>query len=856
MRRLLLAALAALPLSALAQSPSAPASRIEQRVNSILARMTLGEKIHLIAGTGLFDIGGVPRLGVPPMVTANGTFGVGNFTRTDVIAGGIALAASWDTRLARQAGTELGREARAQGVNFLLAPAVNICRSPLDGRDFEYFGEDPLLAARMAVGFITGVQSQGVAATIKHFFAYNSEFARHTTDVILDERAAREIYLPAFEAAVKIAHVAAVMDAYNLVDGEHMTQNRYFNVEVLKKEWGFKGILMSDWDATYDTLAAANGGLDLEMPAPKYFNRAALEPLLKSSRISMVTLDDKVRRILRIAVRFGWLERPQREISIPQFDARGRAVALRTALEGIVLLKNTHHLLPLDKRRLRSIAVIGPNAYPAVPIGGGSATVAPFHATSLLEGLGHALGRHVKLYYARGIGNMSQIAAATGFSTRARHGSPGLTVQVFDNFHLAGKPSRTRVALHVDEGKPLNLVPLVSGDRPLSAGLFSAMHPVSSRWTGYFTPKRPGIEDICIQVGGFGPNGYRLYVDGRLVADHWSRKTAMVEAFPLYMDAGPHQIILEHRQVAGGLDGRRPFVRLGIVPENDWVQPDAKRFAAMSDAVIIAVGFNADSEAEGWDRTFSLPPGQNELIRTLCAINARCIVILNSGGGVDMRSWLARVPGLIEAWYPGEAGGTALAQVLFGLADPSGRLPVTFDRSWKDNPAYHSYYPQPATHQVRYKEGVFIGYRGYEERGLKPLFPFGYGLSYTTFTYRSLKVRAVRHSSAALYEVSFTVRNTGTRAGAVVPQLYVAPPRSPIPRSPRVLKGFTRIELQPGESRKVVLPLDARAFEYYDVKAGCWRATRGTYRILIGESSEKVVLHTTVTLAHPILTRG
>ena len=294
MRILILAILSIVPAAAFAAPATASSGTdVDRRVESLLGQMTLEEKIDLLGGVNLFGVRGVPRLGVPSLTAADGPFGVRNFTRTTVIAGGPALAATWNPELAQRIGAELGRDARSRGVHYYLAPGVNIYRSPLNGRNFEYFGEDPYLAAHIAAPLIEGVQSQGVAATVKHFLGNNSEFSRHTIDTIIDERTAREIYLPAFEAAVKTAHVAAVMDAYNLVNGEHMTQNRYFNVDVLKNEWGFQGVLMSDWDATYDALAAANGGLDLEMPSGKFFNRTALTPLIKDGKVSPATLDDK-----------------------------------------------------------------------------------------------------------------------------------------------------------------------------------------------------------------------------------------------------------------------------------------------------------------------------------------------------------------------------------------------------------------------------------------------------------------------------------------------------------------------------------------------------------------------------------
>jgi beta-glucosidase len=826
---------------------------VEQRVESILKQMTIEEKIGLIGGAGsLFDIRGIPRLNVPSMTAADGPFGVRNFTRTNVYAGGIALAASWNTDLAQRLGVQLGRDARSRGVHFYLAPGVNIYRAPQNGRNFEYYGEDPHLAGRTAAALISGVQSQGVAATVKHYLANNSEFARHTTNVIIDERTAREIYLPAFETAVKSGHVAAVMDSYNLVNGEHMTENRRFNVEILKQDWGFNGVLMSDWDATYSTVAAANGGLDLEMPSSKYFNTAALLPLLRGGQVSGLVLDDKVRRILRTAVQLGWLDRPQRDASISRYDVAGRAISLQGAQESIVLLKNTDGILPLDRSKIRTLAVIGPDAYPAVLNGGGSATVAPFHATSLLEGLSAESNNDIDIRYARGIAGYQRYARNTKWATSAGGEQPGVQMQEFDNLDLSGAPARTRVERYIDQGEPLDLSALASGDRPLDLAAFGSVHPTSARWSGYFTPATSGEHDLFVQVGGFDKDiGYRAYVDDKLVIDHWSWKKAAVYAVKVTLSSGAHKIVLEHRAAAGGLDGKVPFVRLGLVPAGGWVEPSAEQYAAQADAVVVSVGFDFASEAEAWDRTFELPPGQDELLRKICAANKRCIVVVNSGGVVDTSAWLESVPALLQAWYLGQDGGEAVAKVLFGTANPSGHLPVTFERQWQDNPVHDSYYPEPGTSQVRYKEGVFVGYRGYEARNIKPQFPFGFGLSYTSFEYRDLQVRKTS-TPDHMYEAVFSVKNIGSRAGAAVPQLYISPPHSSVPRPNKELKGFSKVLLQPGESRQVVLPLDARSFAYFDARGKRWRADPGIYRVLIGESTEQIVMSGAVQFDHSI----
>ncbi len=855
MRKLLWTTLTALLSAAGICAADSGDADIERRVEAIVSRMTIEEKIDLLGGVNLFDVRGVPRLGVPKMQAADGPFGVRRYARSNVMAGGIALAATWNTELVRRVGSEIGRDARARGVHFYLAPGVNIYRSPLNGRNFEYFGEDPYLASRVAVSFIEGVQSQGVAATIKHFLGNNSEFARHTTDSVIDERTAREIYLPAFEAAVKEANVAAVMGAYNLVNGEHMSQNRRFNIDVLRNEWGFDGVLMSDWDATYDTLGAANGGLDLEMPSGKFLNRTALLPLLEAGKVTQATIDDKVRRIVRTAARLGWLDREQLDPSIPRYNAAGREAALQTAREGIVLLKNRNGVLPFDRTKIRSIAVIGPNAYPAVLHGGGSVTVVPYRSTSLLEGLTDQLGTKVDVHYARGLMDLRRVAAATPFTTTAEGAERGLEVEIFDNLDLSGAPSGTRIDRSLNQGTPLDLAPLTTGETDLDFAALAFSQRVSTRWTGYYTPTQAGNHDLFVQLGGFARDiGHRLYVDDKLVVDRWAQHGALLENVRVAMQARPYKVVLEHRTTAGRLDGPVPIARLGIVREGMWLDPSVEQLAAQVDAVVLAVGFDATSEAEEWDRSFQLPPGQDELIRRITAVNKNTVVTVNAGGAFDMNAWLDRVPGVVQAWYPGQEGGTALAEILFGTVNPSGRLPATFERRWQENPAHDYYYPTTGSNRIAYQEGVFVGYRGYERRGVKPQFPFGHGLSYTTFRYGDLAIRPTNADGASC-EVSFTVTNTGTRAGAVVPQLYVGDPKSTVPRPPKELKGFTKVRLEPGESRKVTLALHMRSLAFYDAAAGQWRAEAGAFQILIGDSSEQIALKGEFELARSILAK-
>src|SRR5437764_2324147 len=426
-----LAAVLLLLCSAFAQAP-APAN-VEQRVNSILSQMTLEEKIDYIGGVNGVFVRDIPRLHLPRFKMADGPIGVRNFGPATAMAGGISLAATWDPALAERVGTEIGRDARAKGVHFLLGPGVNIYRAPMNGRNFEYFGEDPFLASAIAVGYVKGVQSQGVSATIKHYMGNNSEFDRHNTDSIIDERTEREIYLPVFEAAVKQARVGAVMDSYNLTNGEHLTQNRFLDTDVLKTQWGFDGVLMSDWTATYDGVAAANAGLDLEMPDAKAMNSKTLMPAVKDGKVAEATIDDKVRRILRKAAQLGWLDREQTDLTISRYNQQGRQAALEAAREGMVLLKNVGDVLPLNAANVRSIAAIGPDAYPAVPVGGGSARVEPFAAVSFLEGISNHFGSKAATLYNRGIPSLADMAEATNFSTGADGHDHGLHAEYFDN---------------------------------------------------------------------------------------------------------------------------------------------------------------------------------------------------------------------------------------------------------------------------------------------------------------------------------------------------------------------------------------------------------------------------------------
>jgi beta-glucosidase len=809
-------------LAALSQTPQ-PAADVEAKVDSLLKQLSLEEKVDLISGVDDFYIREIKHIGLPRLKMADGPWGVRNYGPATTF-GGIGLAATWDPELAGRVGTEIGRDARARGVHFLLGPGVNIYRAPMCGRNFEYFGEDPFLAARMAVGYIEGLQSQGVSATVKHFMGNNSEYDRHNSDSLIDERTMREIYLPAFEAAVKEAHVGAIMDSYNFTNGQHMTQNGYLNNDVAKKDWGFTGIMMSDWDSTYDGVAAANGGLDLEMPSGKFMNRATLLPAIKAGKVSAATIDDKVRRILRTALQFGWLSRNQTDVSIPLLNPEGDRSALEAARAGMVLLKNDGNLLPLDKSKIKTIAVIGPDAYPANPIGGGSAAVQPFFAVSYLQAIATYLGGGVHVYYHAGLPTLEEMATHTSFTTEANGGARGLKAEFFWNTDLSGDPSSTQTDKYV------SLQPSANKDERESR--------FSERWTGYFTPETPGPHLAFVE--GPGENGgYRLFIDKKLVIDNWKQYYAFLSQVTVPLSAGSHQVELDY--YLDGAWGERNL-KFGIVRPEMLVSTEAKALAARADAVVLAVGFDIHSEGESSDRLFGLPPGQDELINQMVEANKKTVVVVTSGGGVDMNAWIDHVPALLQSWFSGQEGGASLAQLLFGEYSPSGKLPVTFERRWEDNPVHGSYYPNSGDKKVRYQEGVFVGYRGYDKSGTKPLFPFGFGLSYTTFAYKNLSITPATFSGDQPVTVSFDVTNTGSRAGAEVAEVYVGEQHASLPRPAKELKGFAKPYLNPGETRQVTLTLDRRAFSYYDVKNHGWTADPGEFDVYVGHSAAQIDL--------------
>jgi beta-glucosidase len=785
----------------------------DQRVEKLLGQMTLEEKLDYIGGVNAMSIRPIPRLGLPEIRMSDGPLGVRQDKPSPRYPAGIALAASWNRDLAQWEGVSIARDCRARGIHVLLAPGVNINRLPICGRNFEYIsGEDPYLASELVVPFIRGVQSQGVAATVKHFAANNQEINRQNINVIVSERALREIYLPAFEAAVRIAKVGAVMDAYNKVNGDHCTENSLLNNFLLKDEWGFDGVLMSDWGATHSALGPVRGGLDLEMPSGYWMNAKNLLPAIRSGEITEQLIDEKVRRILRMIVRMGFLDRPQRDRSIPENNPRSGKAALAIAEEGVVLLKNEKDVLPLDRARIKKIAVLGPDAHPGVPTGWGSSYVNPYYAVSVLDGLINNKGPDTRVdYFGVGVGNFG--TSQFEHEDRPGHLVDGLRAEYFSNLTFSGTPAVDRIdqRINFDWAAPDS----VHGGLPSQ---------FTVRWTGVIQSNSSSVHVFRARAD----SGVRVYLDEQLVIDDWSDHAARPDVATRFLEAGhSYRLRVEYKNSGGG----------GAIAQFGWASlkvPDAIRDY---DAVIVCVGFDNGNEGEGFDRTFELPDGQDDLVSGVAEKNPKTVVIINSGGNIDMHRWLEKVPALLHAWYPGQEGGNAVAKILFGDVDPSAKLPVTLEANKNDNPAFESYPSDDGGESVHYDEGIFIGYRGYDHLGIEPLFPFGFGLSYTRFEYSNLRIDSDDPTDLCNEKVSFEIRNTGDRAGAEVAQLYVSAEQPTVERPIRELKGFAKVFLLPGESKQTTLSLDRRSFAYFDSRKRQWRTDPGRYEISVGASS-------------------
>jgi beta-glucosidase len=816
----------------------------ERRVQELLDQLTLKEKVSLLSGRDSWCTVPIERLGIPVLTMTDGPHGVrANRTGPERVQGaatsfptGVSMAASWNPALIERVGAALGQETRALGCDILLGPCVNIMRTPLAGRNFESYAEDPYLAGRIGVAWVKGLQSRGVGASLKHYACNNQEIERMRGNSLVDERTMREIYLPAFEAVVKEARPWTVMCSYNRINGVYASQHRHLLTEILKEEWGFEGLVVSDWGANHTIFASVQGGLDLEMPGPaKYYGRLLVEAV-HNWQIDEAAVDESVRRILRTIVRSNKMDDPagipQGAVNTPEHQTLARELAQ----ESIVLLQNRGDVLPLDPAGIRSIAVIGPTAAEARSGGGGSSYLEPPYRVSPLDGLKARLGDAVAIAYEQGCDNYVELPALKAdYLTPAQGEGNGLWGEYYSTDDLSGKPQAGRV------DRDLNTWHLWPPEG-VSTEAFSVC------WTGTLVVPTAGRHTFQ----AISTASTRLYLDGELLFE----TTPAEQRGPwLFGQGTAHAELQAGRAYTLRFEFCKPAeVERGALqllfaydplPEQDDRIARAVELARRSDVALIVGGMPRGFESEGYDRPhMELPGRQEELIRAVAQANEHTVVVLNCGSPVEM-PWLDDVPAVVLAFYPGQEGGNALAAILFGDVNPSGKLPVTFPRRYEDNPSFINY---PGTKEVLYGEGLFVGYRYYDTKDVEPLFPFGFGLSYTAFAYGELQAPATIRAGEP-FEVALTVTNTGGRPGQEVVQLYIHDGESSLVRPLQELKGFAKVHLEPGESRIVRMRLDARALSFYDPYRKGWIAEPGEFTIRVGASSRDIRAQATVVLA-------
>ncbi|MFZ4620066.1 MAG: glycoside hydrolase family 3 C-terminal domain-containing protein [Bacteroidota bacterium] len=793
-----------------------PKASVEKRVDDLLSKMTLNEKLDMLSGTG-FESKPNARLGIPSLDMTDGPVGV-RWKESVAFPSSIMLAATFDTSLAYRYGSALARETKAKDRNTILGPCVNINRIPNGGRNFESYGEDPFLTSRIAVSYVKGVQNEGVVATTKHFAVNNQETERTTVNTKVDKRALYEIYFPAFKAAVQEAKTEAIMCAYNKLNGPWCSENEMLLNTVLKNEWKFDGLVMSDWGAVHSTESAAAYGLDLEMPGGEFLTTEKLLPLVKEGKLKESTVDDKIKRMLRVMFRMGYFDK---KLDKPVTNApEQRAVALDVARAGIVLLKNESNTLPLNASTVRSIAVLGPNAEVLRSGGGGSSQVAPASSETPLAGIKKAFPNASVTFAvgARLTGEVPSIEPQYFFLPNDTTGANGLLGEYFDNMDLKGEPKLRRVDKNIDfhwgSGKP-------------AEGFGNDKFSV--RWTGRLKPVISGTYEITIA----GDDGIRLFVDGKSLITNWSNHAVESRTAKIDLQAGKfYNIKLEFYE-----DGGEAVALLGWTKPNEDELTAAVAAAKKSEIAVIFAGNSQYQESEGFDRqSIDLSENQVALIAEVSKVNPNTIVVINAGAQLNMLPWLKNVKAVLWAFFPGQEGTQAMVDVLTGVQNPSGKLPFTIAKQWSDYSSSSNF--PGANGEVEYKEGILVGYRYFDTKRIEPLFPFGYGMSYTTFALSNIKVKS---GTKDVHEISVTVKNTGTVAGTEVVQVYVKDLHPKMMRPEKELKAFTRVALSAGEQRAVVLKLDASSFKYYDDVRNEWVRSTGGYSILVGTSSGAVL---------------
>lgn len=810
-------------------------------IDELVDDLTLAEQISLLSGEDFWSLPAIERLGIGKLRVTdgpNGARGSGDWfggVSAAAFPVGIALGSTWDPTLVYEIAVALAQETRSKSAHVLLAPTVNIHRSVTNGRNFECYSEDPELSAALTVACVKGLQENGIAATIKHFAGNESEIQRTTMNSQIDEQSLREIYLRPFEAGIKEGGAWAIMTSYNRMNGLYNSENEWLLKKILRGEWRFDGVVMSDWFGSHSTAPTVNAGLDIEMPGPTRDRGDKLIAAVEAGDVSRETIRARALNILRLMERTGALQDKGPFEEKAEDRPEHRALIRRAGAAGAVLLKN-EGVLPLAQPEAR-IAVIGPNAATAQIMGGGSSQINAHYRVSPLEAIQTRFGTDAVIH-APGCTNHRWEPVCT----------TDVGVDFFDNCELAGQPVAQQ---RLRESQTFWTTDIA--DNKVEPGKFSAR----AQWQ--FTPATGGTHRFGLHVAGLG----RLFVDGELVVDAhegWTRGRTFFEegcdeiVAERELKAGQcYDISIEIVAKPGDMMAFTAF-RAGIgLPLGDADIKAAVQAAKAAETAIVFAGRSGEWDTEGSDlEHIRLPGRQDELIASVLAANPRTVIVLQTGGPVEM-PWLDQAPAVLQAWYGGQETGNAIADILFGEAEPGGRLSQTFPKKWADNPTFSEdpqVYPgKDGT--VRYDEGLFIGYRHYDRAGIEPLFAFGHGLTFTDFAIGNLVAEPATSGGA---QVSLTIRNTGQRTGTTVVQLYAGRKKLLDDRPKRQLVGFVKCKLAVGEDKRLAFDLPARAFARYDIKRGAWVVDAGDIRIEAGFSVVDIREDRVITIDEKALT--